>query len=210
MKYEIPRLPPKNRREFFVSYLINKNREIDKQRPGIIQAENRKQGGERLNTISVLFTQNHGWFARFLKTMFGQTYNHVSLSLEHGGGEFYSFNFKGFVRETFEKFRRHKVQGSMLYELQVTDSAYAEMRERLERAKRQCGELKYAFLGIFLCCLGIPFHWGKRYFCSEFVTELLTASQALSLEKRSAAYLPEQLRLELDRGVWSRRLVNVV
>lgn len=207
MKFQFSR--QKNRREFFISYLINKNREADKHSPDKVRTR-RKQGGETLKTILILFTQNHGWFAKFLKAVFGQTYNHVSLSLEQDSGAFYSFNFKGFVRETFEKLRRHKVRGSMLYQFPVSDGAYAEMRERLESTKQRRGEFKYAFLGIFLCCLGIPFHWENHYFCSEFVTELLTSSRALSLERRTSAYLPEQLRRELDRQDWNSRLVNVV
>ena len=163
-----------------------------------------------MKTISVLFTQNRGWFAKLLKTVFGQNYNHVSLSLAGDKSVFYSFNFKGFVWETFEKFRRHKVQGSMLYEFHVSDAAYNALKERLEAVKRRWKEMRYAFLGIFLCCIGIPFHWKGRYFCSEFVSELLTSSRALPLERRAAAYLPEQLRLELDQRAWDTRLVNVV
>ena len=163
-----------------------------------------------MKTISVLFTQNHGWFAKFLKSVFRQKYNHVSLSLDQDQSEFYSFNFKGPVRETFEKLRRHKVQGSMLYEFQVSDESYHVLKERLE-ALKQCGtEMKYSFLGIFLCCIGIPFHQEGHYFCSEFVSELLTLSCAVPLRKRASAYLPEQLRLELDQRAWNVRLVNVV
>lgn len=137
-------------------------------------------------------------------------YSHVSLSLAEDKSEFYSFNVKGFVRETYEKFRRHNIQNSILYEIEVNDSVYEAMQKKIEEFKAQCKEMKYSFLGVALCFFRISLHLHRRYFCSEFVAELLAISHAVSLQKKPAQYLPEQLRMELDHCAGMRRLINVV
>lgn len=163
-----------------------------------------------MKIISVLFTRYHDWFAEFLRKIYGQEYTHVSVSLSRSRNAFYSFNFKGLVRETLQKFRRHKIRDSMLYEIPVPDNIYYTVKRKLEAVKRRRKQMHYAFLGIFFCCLGIPFHRKNRYFCSEFVAELLESSRVLSLQKRAVSYLPDQLRLDLDRRFKDQKTVNVV
>ena len=114
------------------------------------------------------------------------------------------------MRESIEKFRRHRVRESLLYELQVSDAVYNDIKDKLQTIKQRWREMKYAFLGLFLRFFGLPFHWKRHYFCSEFVSELLAKSQAIALEKRAVAYLPEQLRQELRYRPGVSCLVNVV
>lgn len=163
-----------------------------------------------MKTVSILFTQQHDWFSKFLVKIFGHRYSHVSLSLEEDRSEFYSFNIRGFVRETFEKFRRHNIRNSTLYEIEVTDDAYESMRKKILTFKTRCTEMKYSFLGIALCLFQIPLHFNKMYFCSEFVAEILSDSHAIPLHKQSALYLPDHLRTELDYCSGIRRFANVV
>lgn len=163
-----------------------------------------------MKKISVLFTRQHDWFSNLLAKLRGHKYSHVSLSLEEDKSEFYSFNIKGFARETYEKFRRHNVNSSMLYEFEVNDSAYDAMQNRVEEFKTRCREMKYSFLGVALCFFHIPLHLSKHYFCSEFVAEMLASSQAAYLREKPAMYLPEQLRLELERQPGICKLANVV
>lgn len=162
-----------------------------------------------MKTIAILFTQNHGWFAALLKRLFGQKYDHVSISLG-SRSEFYSFNFKGFAHETPEKFRRQQVEDSILYEFPVEDGAYCAIQNGIAAARRQRAELRYSFPGVVFCCLGIPFRWAGHYFCSQFVSELLISAHAVALRKRACLYLPEHLRRELDGCAGVRRLAHVV
>lgn len=163
-----------------------------------------------MKKIAVLFTQKHDWFSKFLVELCRHKYSHVSLSLDENECEFYSFNVKGFVRETYEKFRRHNVRNSMLYEIEVNDHIYETMQKKMDDFKARCKEMRYSFLGVAFCCLHIPLHLNQQYFCSEFVAELLAFSHAVSLQKKPEQYLPEQLRMELDRCAGIYRLANVV
>lgn len=176
---------------------------------GLLNCIQQPKGGLDVKTIAVLFTQNQGWFAALLKRLFGQKYDHVSISLG-SHSEFYSFNFKGFAHETPEKFRRHQVVSSTLYELPVADTAYHTLQRKLETIRQHRSEMRYSFPGVVFCCLGIPFRWAKHYFCSQFVTELLKSANAVKLRKRACLYLPEQLRRELDGCAGVRRLADVV
>lgn len=163
-----------------------------------------------MKKISVLFTRQHDWIAKLLAAIYGHQYSHVSLSLKEDKSEFYSFNIKGFARENFEKFRRHRIRNSMLYELEVNDSAYEIMQKKVDEFKNHCKEMKYSFLGFAFSFFHIALHISQSYFCSEFVAELLSSSHAVALREKPALYLPDQLRMELDRCAGIRRLANVV
>ena len=54
------------------------------------------------NTISVLMTRYSDLLSRLVYYLTGRGYTHVSISLGCGA-PYYSFNFKGFYRETLEK-----------------------------------------------------------------------------------------------------------
>lgn len=163
-----------------------------------------------MRKVSVLFTQQHDWFSTFLQKCMKHDYSHVSLSLDEPQNEFYSFNVRGFARETFEKFRRRHVQKSLLYEIEVSDSVYAQMKEQIEALKRRQQEMKYAFLGIAFCLFHIPFHLKQQFFCSEFVADMLLSSNALRLSKKPSLYLPEHLRAELDQRLGGYTLADVI
>ena len=65
-----------------------------------------------------------------------------------------------------------------------------------ETARR--ADYRYSYIGVALCLLRLPFHWKNRYFCSQFVAELLSASGAVPLRKAPSLYLPNHFPAELD------------
>lgn len=163
-----------------------------------------------MKNIYILFTQCKDWFARFLSVVRHHRYSHVSLSLNEECGVFYSFNVKGFCSETLEKHRKHGVTQSALYQLRVSDDVYDKITGEIKETLNHKSAMKYSFLGVALNLLHIPFHWKNRYFCSEYIAGLLKKSGAVKLRKPPSLYLPEQLRMELDKAFIVNRLVNVV
>ena len=163
-----------------------------------------------MKTIFILFTQYKVWFARFLSIIRHHNYSHVALALDDDRNCFYSFNIKGFCCETPEKYKRHGVTKSILYEVKVKDESYNKIREKIYETAENRNRMKYSFWGIALCLLRIPFHKKNQYFCSEFVADLLKKSKTIMLRKRSSLYLPEHLRMELEHHLGIRKLVNVV
>lgn len=163
-----------------------------------------------MKNIFILFTQYKDWFAQFLSVIHHHRYSHVSLSLNYECGVFYSFNVKGFCSETLDKHRKHGVTQSALYQLQVSDDIYDKITGEIKETLNNKSDMKYSFLGVALNLLHIPFHWKNHYFCSEYIAALLKKSGAVRLCKPPSLYLPEQLRMELDKAFVVNRFVNVV
>lgn len=46
---------------------------------------------------------------------------------------------------------------------------------------------------MILCLLRVPHKFKNRYFCSQFVTEVLSQAGAIELKKKESLYLPGQL-----------------
>ena len=147
--------------------------------------------------LCVLLTKYPGRFSRMLACLSGRGYTHASIGLEDGD-RFYSFSFRGFTEETPEKPRRHGVTAGRCYRIPVTDGAYRLVEARLRAIAARRGDYHYNYVGVALCLLHLPFRWRNRYFCSQFVAELLSASGAVSLRKAPSLYLPNHFPAELD------------
>ena len=129
--------------------------------------------------LSVLLTKYPDRFARLLARLSGRGYTHASIGLEDEG-RFYSFSFRGFTEET-------------------PDGANRLVADRLAAMAARRTDYRYSYLGVALCLLHLPFRQRNRYFCSQFVAELLSASGAVPLRKRPSLYLPNHFPAELDR-----------
>lgn len=147
--------------------------------------------------LCVLLTKYPDRFARVLARLSGQGYTHASIGLEDGN-RFYSFSFRGFTEETPDKLRRRGVTASRCYRIPVADGAYRLVETRLRAMAARREDYSYSYVGVALCLLRLPFRWKNRYFCSQFVAELLSASGAVSMRKAPSLYLPNHFPAELD------------
>lgn len=173
------------------------------------QPPNRAQPTSETRTITVLFTRYHDTFSRFLHRRLGHRYTHTSISLNEEPDSFFSFNLKGFCNENFEKFQRHGVDIGNRYDIQVTGEAYEKIRSMIFDLEKRREELRYSFFGVFMCMVKIPMRRKRRYFCSQFVADMLKRSDAVRLSKRSSLYMPDQLRRELERLLMPWRAVTL-
>lgn len=150
-------------------------------------------------TIQVLLTRNYDLFSQLIYQVTGHGYTHASLGLEEECARFYSFNVKGFCEETPEKHRRHGVDVSRCYQLEVSEAAYELLWQSIQDFKAHKKQYHYAHLGVILCLLRISFREKNGYFCSQFVAELLKKAGVLDSKKKSNLYLPNQFQWDLRK-----------
>ena len=149
-----------------------------------------------MKQICILLTKYSDWISSLVYYIGGQGYTHSSIALGDQPTQFYSFNYRGFAVETTEKHRRRGVRCSRLYRLNVSDTVYERITwdEALEglaaRLLENREKYRYTRLGVFCCVLRIPLYWKNHYFCSQFVAELLSESNALPLSRKPCFYLP--------------------
>lgn len=134
--------------------------------------------------------------SRLLRLLTGAEFTHASIGLEEDRDTFYSFICKGFAVEKMTRYARMHVkhQPCRLYELDVPCSVYEQVRRLLQLFRDNRQTLRYSHLGVAACVLHIPFRRRYRYFCSQFVADILKHSRALRLSKDSALYLPDDLK----------------
>lgn len=150
-----------------------------------------------MRQICVLLTKYSDWISTLVYHVGGRGFTHSSISLEEAPDTYYSFNLRGFAVETAEKHRRRGVKNSRCIRLQISDAAYARIRERLMEMLAHRTRYRYTRLGVLFCLLRLPFRWRDHYFCSQFVAELLRDSGAVPLRSAPGRYLPNRFAVEL-------------
>lgn len=150
-------------------------------------------------TISILLTRQYDGFSQIIYNITGRGYTHASLGLEGDSGGFYSFNVRGFCEETLEKYRRHGVEISCCYQLEVTEEVYDILYQSIQRFKEHKKQYHYGYWCIIFGLLHIPFFEKNGYFCSQFVAELLNRAGVIENKKKSNLYLPNQFQWELQK-----------
>jgi hypothetical protein len=145
--------------------------------------------------IYVLLTKHTSVTALILRLFTWCEYTHSSIALARDGTH-YSFNpVRGFTIER----PIHKKRGATpcrLYCVEVSNQTYAEVESRIKWFVDNPTEYKFNYVGLVLSILRIPVGIGNRYFCSQFVSDLLTSSDATALRKRPTRYFPRHFSRE--------------
>lgn len=150
-----------------------------------------------MKTISIVLTNYPSHLSSFMETVYGYEYTHASICLDAMNEKMYSFNYKGFCMETVSKYKRHGVEKSISFQLQVTDAAFERLQNKIEQFVENREDFCYSSIGVVFCFVHIPFKRKKHYFCSQFVAEILAESGALKLKRRPSLYLPNHFYREL-------------
>lgn len=83
--------------------------------------------------------------------------------------------------------------GSVCIRMQVPEETYMLIEEEINRFLAKKEQYTYSRWGVILCLLHIPHKFKHRYFCSQFVAEVLLRAGAVELKKKESLYLPGQL-----------------
>ena len=133
--------------------------------------------------IYVVISQTGTVLSRFLKLVTRAPYNHVSLALSRDLQTMYSFGrvnpynpfLGGFVREspsygTFKRFSKTKV---MVLEISVSLEVFERIRHRLDEMLAEQEKYHYNYIGLGLAAFHIRWQQKYRFYCSEFVKDIL-------------------------------------
>ena len=141
-------------------------------------------------TVSVLLTKHVDIFSKISRFLIGGEYTHASIGLSEDKNTFFSFNTKrGFCIE--KPIKKKRENPCVLYQIPVTLQSYEDIVTRISNFQSHSDKYHYNFIGLLFCLLRIPFQRKNKYFCSQFVSELLTLSGAINSKKRPSLYLPK-------------------
>ena len=162
-------------------------------------------GEEKTKTVYVLLNSSTTITSRLIQFFTFSKYSHSSIALTRDGS-FYSFNPKiGFTTERPISQKRKKDAKCILNTIEVTDEAYADIESRINWFIDNPDEYKFNYAGMVFTILRIPVGIENRYFCSQFISDLLKKSGALPGKKHSSRYLPMDLSKAVGSASTARR-----
>lgn len=143
----------------------------------------------------------------------GFGYTHATIGLEEDLNSFYSFMKKGYIEEKITRYLKPNREPfpCALYEIPVSRKTYRRVKKLLNAYTARKKFLRYTHISLVCCFLGIPWKIRNRYFCSQFVAEVLQRSNAVCLPKNSALCLPKDFHdLKESRVVFSGNIQTMV
>lgn len=159
--------------------------------------------------IYIVVSKTNTLLGKVIQRRLDVNYNHCSISLEEDLESFWAFGRKkinnmfcaGFVEESksrgfFEKFNTSKIA---VLKIPVSDDQWNKLSENIEEFKIHREQYTFNALGLVYCYLGIERKRKNKYFCAQFVSEVLNASDIRLLDKPDALVRPHDfLKLEED------------
>ncbi len=143
--------------------------------------------------IYVVISQTGTILSRFLKLVTRAPYNHVSLALSRDLQTMYSFGrvnpynpfLGGFVRESpsYGTFKRFSQTTVMVLEISVSAEAYERIRHRLDEMLAEQERYHYNYIGLGLAAFHIRWQQKYRYYCSEFVKDILQSCRVTGADR---------------------------
>lgn len=133
--------------------------------------------------VYIMLSQTSTIPSKLIRAYTKEEYAHSSLGLDINLENLYSFARKrvnnpidcGFIYEDINSgiFGRDKDTLCRVYALQVTESQYDKIVQEIDIFKKNQPQYSYNYKGIFGVMVNVPISQKNKYFCSEFVTEVL-------------------------------------
>ena len=133
--------------------------------------------------LYIIITHTPSVVSKIISGFTHTPYNHVSVSLDTELDHMYSFGRRyryfpwlgGFVQESphFGTLGRFPETEAIVLMLDVDEAAYDNINDKLEDMLAHKNSYWYDTLGLLLAIFGKSYKRDRRYYCSEFVRELL-------------------------------------
>lgn len=138
--------------------------------------------------------------SKIIKLYSKEKYSHVSIALDPQLKELYSFARKkvnnpfigGFIKEDIDNgiYKKFCNTKCCIYSLEVTEEQYENIRTIIQEFEIKKDSLHYNMLGLIGIMFNIPIERRNRYFCSQFVSEVLLRSGVLDFNIPPALVQP--------------------
>ena len=134
--------------------------------------------------LYLVLSQTGTFLSHILKLFTKSKYNHSSLSLTKDLSTMYSFGrlhpynafWGGYVKEGLNEgvYKRFPNTVAAIFIIKVSEENYTAINSRLEEMYTERKKYHYNTFGLFTAIFGIHFKRKNDYYCSDFVSEILT------------------------------------
>lgn len=150
--------------------------------------------------VYIVLTQTYTNVARIIKRITHDKYSHVSITFDPSCTIMYSFGRKYdifpfigiFKKEDINKglFTKNKDSLMAIYELKVNQTQYKNIDKKIREI--ELDNKGYNIIGLILASIKIKLN-RKKYYCSEFVYEVLSSKNVNVLDKDKILFRPEEI-----------------
>lgn len=143
--------------------------------------------------IYLIFTKTGTWLSKLIYLFARIKYAHSSISFDNSFTKMYSFGRTnpedpfsgGFVVENLYEgvYRKYSECECMIYRVRITEKQYCMLEKQIDHFLKEQKKYKYNFLGLLGVLLKRPIKRENRYFCSQFVSEILMNSHVFKCRK---------------------------
>ena len=154
----------------------------------------------KTDEIYIVISQTGTLLSRLLKKITHKSYNHASITPYDDLHVMYSFGRKnpynpfwaGFVTESasFGTFKRFSETEVMVISVKIDNETYQNMCETFEEMLKEPKNYHYNYFGLWLAAFDIVVTAKNRYYCSEFVRDILIEHSVEGSENLSAIIHP--------------------
>lgn len=158
--------------------------------------------------IYIVLTRTHTIPARLIRLFTRKPYSHTSLALDLELKEMYSFARRhiynpfdsGFVLEDIETgvFGRDKNVYCSVYAVPVTEEQYMIVRKELKHFIENSELYNYNYMGLVGVLFGKNISKDYNYFCSQFVSYVLSRSGIELFKKEDGLIQPYDFHVQLQ------------
>ena len=169
-----------------------------------------------MKKVYLVLTNTYSNISKTISTITKEKYAHSSISLDKKCNEMYSFGrkfkyfpFYGvFKKEDLNKglFKNKKAIIS-IYEIEVTNKKYDNIVKKINRIKET--NKGYNIIGLFLAYYRIKIHRNK-YYCSEFVYEVLSSKGVNIYKKDHIRFKPMELIQDNFKKIYEGKISDFI
>ena len=154
--------------------------------------------------LYVLFSRSDTWFSSLIYRFSPGEFTHAALALDRDLRFLYSFGRHnpnlplpaGFVSENVHTgvYGRCGSNLCRVYRVPVSEEGYRRAVKLIHYMQRHADYYQYNLFGVALCAMKISHKRKARFFCSQFVAELLKRAGAVQLPKDPHMMRPADLQ----------------
>lgn len=143
--------------------------------------------------IYIVLTRTGTWVSKLIRIFTGAEFNHASISLSKDLKRMYSFGrrhpynpiWAGLIRECPNEgtFKRFPETTAAVLKVDVCSETYNNIAAHIERMMSEQNKYHFNYLGLGYAALKRPRKKKYCYYCSEFVSEVLTVNNVEGAEK---------------------------
>lgn len=137
----------------------------------------------KMKSIYVVISRTGTFLSKIIKHITGDRYTHAALSFDDDLSVMYSFGRKfayfpfygAFVKESpnFGVMKRFPGADIAVIKLSVSDEKFDEVKDYIVNMYAERKKYGYNYKGLFFARRGIYIHRENKFYCSEFVKDIL-------------------------------------